>query len=62
VEERRRELFTVLKNIARLAFSEALAFTSSLLQAALARSDAPFQVRLVSGGGGGSLGSRHGVP
>ncbi len=44
VEERRRELFVLLKNVAKLSFEEAVGFVGRALQAAVTRRQASFQV------------------
>lgn len=43
VEEKRRDLFNLFRNIAKLDFPACLAYVGSLLQAATARPDAPWQ-------------------
>jgi hypothetical protein len=49
VEEQRRELFVLFKNIAKLAFDSSLAAVGAMLQAAISRPDSTFQVRALPG-------------
>lgn len=48
VEEKRKELFTLFKNLAKIVFAEALAFVGSALGTVFARQDAPWQVGCVA--------------
>lgn len=45
VNEKRRDLFTLLRNIAKTCFPEVLGFTGAVLGAVLSRPDAAWQVR-----------------
>lgn len=47
VEEKRKELFTLFKNLAKIVFAEVLAFVGSALGTVFARQDAPWQVGCV---------------
>jgi hypothetical protein len=48
VEEKRRELFVLFKNIAKLSFDNTLAAVGSMLQSTISRADASWQVREAS--------------
>ena len=56
VSDKRRELFTLFRNIAKICFGEALGFVGAVLGALLPRQDVAWQVRR-GPGGPGELGS-----
>lgn len=44
IEEKRKDLFVLMKNVAKLSFAEALGYVGRLLQGVLGRANARFQV------------------
>lgn len=46
MDEKRRELFTLFRNVSKIAFPEALQFVGGLLQQVTSRPGATFQVRV----------------